>query len=156
MAVFAQIEFVYPMHQLIQVILVVEHETCLEISLVGVFCPHTSAGQVGGPDEGFYTVNDDCLGVYSWTQDTLEQLTLDQSVKTIKIFTKPWSGLLGVNESYCDTRLHESAENFQKGLKTVVVFDMQILYIGGNYPQEPFGHGQFRLYESGVDISVEQ
>ena len=72
MTVFAEIKLVDPMHQLIQVIPVVKHETRLEVSLVSVFGTHTSSGQIGGSDEGFYTVNYDGLGVHSRTKDALE------------------------------------------------------------------------------------
>jgi len=156
MTVFSQIKFVYPVHELIQLVFIVEDEASLEITFVGVFGPHSGTRQIGGAHKGPNTVNDDGFRVYSGAQNALEQIAVDQGLETVEVLAKARSGLLGVNEAYRYPRFHQIVEHFQQRLKPVVVLDMQILDVCGHDPQEPLCLGQVRLDEFCVDVSIEQ
>ena len=74
--------------------LLIEQETSLEIALVFMLAAESGAGEIGRADEGDDVVNDDGLSMYPRAQDTLEQLTLHQFVEAIEIFTESWPRLL--------------------------------------------------------------
>ena len=114
-----------------------------------------SAGEIGGADEGFLSVHDDRLGVDAGAENALEKFAVDERGIAVKVLPESRAGFLGVEESDRDPVVDHVGENFEEGNKAATFFNVEILEIGGDDPEEFFGPGEHFDNHPLVDVFIE-
>ncbi len=135
--------------------LFVGDEAGFEVSFEGPFGADPGAGEVCGADEGFSAIDDDGFGVNARAEDAFEEVTLDEGGVFVEVLAKAGSGFFGVEESDGDAFVNEVGEDLEEGDKAATFFDVKVLEVCGDDPEEFFSAGEHVDDDALVDFFVE-
>jgi hypothetical protein len=135
-AMFTKIQGVDPVHELCQLLLIVEQKSSFKVSFMLAFGAHASPCQVGRSDKSENAVDNDGFGMNSRTQDSFKQFAVYQGVKAIKFFAKSRPWFFCVYQPHRDAGFNQRIEGFKQWQKAEIDLYVQILDIGCNDPKE--------------------
>lgn len=112
---------------------VVREDSRFEVATEGTFHADASTCQVCRADVGGFKVENHHLEMHSRTHDAFE--VGRENLIAVEIFAEIRAGFLGVNESHAYATLEQSGELSEQRNRFAVLFDVNILDVGGADPE---------------------